>query len=232
MAAAVEAGLRIGSLRGWLPPRLLWPLIAHAWRVCVESGGADALRDLLVESSVPLAQPGPVERACALTSLAERGRLGGASDVVAWGAAVVAWQAIGNLPWLVYALMRQGSAGLAAGQRGAATAALRRAAQLARQLGAEPLSAQLNSVANRGRVEIWPDEGGAPSASPQGLTAREVEVLALLVEGRSNREIAAALFISVKTVSVHVSNILAKLEVPSRGAAAAAAHRLGLVSAV
>ncbi|WP_457323331.1 helix-turn-helix transcriptional regulator [Roseateles sp. P5_E11] len=231
-AAAVEAGHGIGALRGWLPPRLLWPLIAHAWRACIGSGRADALRDLLVESSEHLAQPGPVERACALTSLAERSRLGGGSDAVAWGAAVAAWQEIGNLPWLAYALMRQGSAWLAAGQRGAAIAALRRAALFARQLGAEPLSAQLATVAGRGRVELWPDEGGAPPASPQGLTAREVEVLALLVEGRSNREIAAALFISVKTASVHVSNILAKLEVPSRGAAAAAAHRLGLVGAV
>jgi DNA-binding NarL/FixJ family response regulator len=51
-------------------------------------------------------------------------------------------------------------------------------------------------------------------------------VLRLLADGRSNREIAEELFISAKTASVHVSNILAKLGVPSRGAAAATAHRL------
>lgn len=226
-AAAVEAGHRIGSLRGWLPPRLLWPLIAHAWRACAESGRADALRDLLRESSEHLVQPGSVELACALTAQAEQARLGGRPDVGAWGAAVAAWQQVGNLPWLAYALMRQGSALLAAGDRGEATVTLRRAAQIARQLGAEPLSGQLATVASRGRVELWPDEG-VPSASLQGLTVREVEVLKLVVQGRSNREIAAALFITVKTASVHVSNILAKLEVPSRGAAAAAAHRLGL----
>ena len=53
-------------------------------------------------------------------------------------------------------------------------------------------------------------------------------MLELIAAGRSNREIAAELFISAKTASVHVSNILAKLEVATRGAAAAAAHQLRL----
>ena len=61
-----------------------------------------------------------------------------------------------------------------------------------------------------------------------GLTARELEVLRLVAIGRSNRDIAAELFISAKTASVHVSNILAKLGVGSRGEAAATAYRLGL----
>jgi DNA-binding CsgD family transcriptional regulator len=61
-----------------------------------------------------------------------------------------------------------------------------------------------------------------------GLTPRELEVLGLLVAGRSNRQIAAQLFISGKTVSVHVTNILAKLGVHSRLEAAARARELGL----
>ena len=60
-----------------------------------------------------------------------------------------------------------------------------------------------------------------------GLTEREREVLLLLAAGRSNPEIAKALFISAKTASVHVSNILAKLGVSGRVEAAAVAHRLG-----
>ena len=60
-----------------------------------------------------------------------------------------------------------------------------------------------------------------------GLTDREREVLALLAAGRSNPEIARALFISAKTASVHVSNIMAKLGVSRRVEAAAIAHRLG-----
>jgi DNA-binding CsgD family transcriptional regulator len=62
-----------------------------------------------------------------------------------------------------------------------------------------------------------------------GLTVRELDVLRLVAAGRSNREIADELFISVKTASVHVSNILAKLGVRGRGEAAATAHRLRLL---
>ena len=78
--------------------------------------------------------------------------------------------------------------------------------------------------------------GAAPAAQPPppdelarfGLTEREREVLALLAAGRSNPEIGRALFISTKTASVHVSNILAKLGVSGRVEAAAVAHRLGV----
>jgi DNA-binding NarL/FixJ family response regulator len=61
------------------------------------------------------------------------------------------------------------------------------------------------------------------------LTPRELEVLALVGEGLTNREIGAELFISDKTASVHMSRILAKLSVPNR--AAAAAHHLGVTRA-
>jgi DNA-binding NarL/FixJ family response regulator len=74
----------------------------------------------------------------------------------------------------------------------------------------------------RGRVE----PGGA---APFGLTERELEVLRLVAVGRSNRDIAAELFISPKTASVHVSNILGKLGVSSRGEAAATAHQRHLL---
>ena len=65
--------------------------------------------------------------------------------------------------------------------------------------------------------------------TPFGLTDRELEVLALIAAGRSNGEIAGSLFISRKTASVHVSNILGKLGVAGRVEAAGVAHRLGLV---
>jgi DNA-binding CsgD family transcriptional regulator len=62
-----------------------------------------------------------------------------------------------------------------------------------------------------------------------GLTDREREVLLLVAAGHSNPEIAKALFISAKTASVHVSNILAKLGVSGRVEAAAVVHRLGVI---
>lgn len=79
--------------------------------------------------------------------------------------------------------------------------------------------------------------GATPQAAPEapgldrlGLTDRELTVLGLVAEGQTNREIGAALFISEKTASVHVSRILAKLGVRSRVESATAAHRLGLAA--
>ena len=68
----------------------------------------------------------------------------------------------------------------------------------------------------------------ATRANPAGLTARQLDVLALLADGLSNADIAARLVISPKTADHHVSAILAKLEVRSRGEAAVVARRLGV----
>src|SRR5215212_4049196 len=72
-------------------------------------------------------------------------------------------------------------------------------------------------------------DGPAPAAGAGPLTPREREVAALLAEGCSNGEIARRLYISTKTASVHVSNILAKLAMTSRAEVAAWAVRSGLV---
>jgi DNA-binding NarL/FixJ family response regulator len=69
----------------------------------------------------------------------------------------------------------------------------------------------------------------APAATRYGLTSRELEVLRLVVAGRSDRDIAETLFISRHTAMKHVANILGKLGVPSRTAAAALAHQEGLI---
>ena len=68
----------------------------------------------------------------------------------------------------------------------------------------------------------------SPADDPFGLTAREREVLVLVAAGRTNRQIGEQLFMSEKTASVHVSRILAKLEVSTRGEAGSVAHKLGL----
>jgi DNA-binding CsgD family transcriptional regulator/tetratricopeptide (TPR) repeat protein len=226
--SALIACRAIESLRGRLGPRELWPVITSAWRVCVNATEAEAVRLTLVESMEHLAEPGPAERAFALMCRAERSSRSRRGDAKAWTAAVAAWDALGCPHPLAYALLRQGAASMDSGNRGHATAALRRAAGLARRLAAAPLEAQIAVVARRARVDLWPENKEAGSAPPMGLTRRELEVLRLVSEGRSNREIAGDLFITAKTASVHVSNILTKLHVSSRGAAAAAALRLGL----
>jgi DNA-binding NarL/FixJ family response regulator len=98
------------------------------------------------------------------------------------------------------------------------------AAKAATHLGARPLREALDDLARRARIGTTAHHGG----HELGLTAREREVLRLLAAGRSNREIASVLFIAPKTASVHVSNILAKLNASSRTEAAAIAHREGL----
>jgi DNA-binding NarL/FixJ family response regulator len=115
---------------------------------------------------------------------------------------------------------------LAAGEREQAAVAARVAYQTAIRLGAKPLQGALEAVARRGRLDLG---AGLPAErGSAGLTPQELEVLRLLVEGRSNRQIAEQLFISGKTVSVHVTSILAKLGVHSRLEAAARARELGL----
>ncbi len=94
------------------------------------------------------------------------------------------------------------------------------ARETARSLGAQPLLDELRALGSA------PTRADGPSDT---LTARETEILALVAEGRSNGEIGKQLFISAKTVSVHVSNILAKLGASGRTEAAAIAHRRGLL---
>ncbi len=128
---------------------------------------------------------------------------------------------------------------------------------IARELGARPLLRELETLATRALItvpgpppsanghEAASDEGsgigrgealvsalvGAPAVkrgNAFGLSGREREVLALIAQGRTNREIGERLFISEKTVGVHVGNVLSKMRVSGRVEAATVAIRLGL----
>jgi DNA-binding CsgD family transcriptional regulator len=159
-----------------------------------------------------------------------------ADDSATWRRAVdAAVSAEGPVHVAVYARYRLGAALLAEGDRAGATSALRVAAEVADRLGAGLLRQAVADLARRGRVAlVEPVPGGAerpPAPRNLGLTPRELEVLRLVAAGRSNRLIGEQLFISTKTASVHVSNILAKLGVTGRGEAAALAHRERLFDA-
>jgi DNA-binding CsgD family transcriptional regulator len=162
---------------------------------------------------------------CHATAEAEWTRLQGHSDPKAWQTAVAAFS-YGHVYAVARCQWRLAEALLGAGDRQQATPAARAAHETAAKLRAAPLQAALEALARRGRLDLG--AGIAADRPLAGLTPREVEVLRLLVEGRSNRQIAEQLFISGKTASVHVTNILAKLGVHSRLEAAATARRLGL----
>lgn len=193
----------------------------------------------------PGRHPLPVGRALAPMVSAELERLAqvcGEQLADAWATAAAPWHALGQPLPEAYARWREAEALVLAkhpGQR--SVGAVRTAWTLARDLGAEALVGEVVRLAGWGRVDL-PDtgpQGGRvevvlPAQAPTpalGLTTRELEVLGALVGGSTNREIADALFISVKTASVHVSNILRKLDVSSREEAARVGHRLGLTPA-
>ena len=161
---------------------------------------------------------------------AEWGRANGRNDPQAWRAVVDAFG-----PGFVYETARSrwrlAEALAEAGDRSAARAEWRLASRAADQLRAAPLMAALADLGRRARLagtDKAASDVGAGAGPLASLTGREREVLRLLAAGHSNKEIGSELFISPKTASVHVSNILAKLHAASRTEAAAIAHRDGL----
>ena len=187
-------------------------------------------------SNSPSLQAGiPVVASNLLLARAEQSRLEGRSDPERWRAAAVALERLAYPFEAAYASFRHAEALLASRpHHKQAEDVLRPAHQTAVALGAAPLQREIELLAQRGRLRLQDhaDTAQAPAApslvASLGLTRREAEVLVLLAEGRTNRQIGQALFITEKTASLHVSHILAKLGVAGRGEAAAVAHRLGL----
>jgi DNA-binding CsgD family transcriptional regulator/tetratricopeptide (TPR) repeat protein len=162
---------------------------------------------------------------------AEAERAQGEPRPAAWSEAAATWDRLERPPLAAYCRWRQAEALVAAGaSRTEASGPLRQAHAVAARIGAKPLAAQLDLLAQRARLELASPDAGSPDQKQGldeilGLTPREAEVLALVARGYTNREIAAALVISVRTAGVHVSHILRKLGAPNRLEAAAIAHR-------
>jgi DNA-binding CsgD family transcriptional regulator len=170
-------------------------------------------------------------------SRAELSRAKNNSDATLWGRAADAWEGLNRPHRAAYARWRQAEALLAASDgRSLAAPILRRAAEQAVQH--VPLAAAIADLARRARIDLTPRPTATTSAATVAesrpgtfsLTDRELTVLRLLADGKTNAEIGAALFMSGKTASVHVTHILRKFGVTTRVQAAAVAERAGLLT--
>ncbi|WP_305852995.1 AAA family ATPase [Georgenia sp. TF02-10] len=207
---------RILRSPGRQSPARLWQtayLSAAAWRA--RAGRTAAERDLLSAqtAAIPAALVAPTWRPLVAAELTD--------DATTWRAALDdPAVAAGPAQLRPLAAIRLAESLLRDGDRAAAAELLAEAAGSAGRMGFRVFVRRAEDVLDRAGL-AGPRRR---SSDPTELTAREREVLARLAEGRSNGEIAAELFISTKTASVHVSNILAKLQVSTRGEAAALAH--------
>ena len=166
---------------------------------------------------------------------AELTRIRGERDLAAWTTAANRFRAIGEVYPAAYADFRAAEALALAGARQAEISPpLRAAYGVAVDVGSPPFLDEVVALARRIGVKLddRDDERDRGATAEVGLTEREFEVLRLLADGRTNRQIGDELFITPKTASVHVSRILMKLGVANRAEAAAAAHRMGLARRV
>jgi DNA-binding CsgD family transcriptional regulator/tetratricopeptide (TPR) repeat protein len=214
-----------------------------AENAAVRAGLALARRaaDAMVNGKPQAGEIGPEALAWKLRVDAETARLRGDHDPARWRAVHDAFgygepyrQAYAS--WrCAEALLAGGAAAVAgreqaagpSGSREEAAEQLRAAAAIADRLGAAPLRAAVAKLARRGRILLAGD-GELP---PDTLTQREHSVLTLVADGRTNRQIGQELFISEKTVSVHLSRVMAKLGAGSRTEAVSAAFARGLLAA-
>jgi DNA-binding CsgD family transcriptional regulator len=177
----------------------------------------------------------PADAAAHLASwLAELARSRADSPIAAYETAAAEWDRLSRPHLAAYCRWRQAQALLAdrTTARADVAAVLRLAGRQARQHA--PLAAAIDALARRARLDLHdrttPTTSAPAAAPPFGLTERELAVLRLVAEGQTNSQIGATLFITRKTASVHVSNILRKLNVTTRVQAATVAQRAGLLA--
>jgi DNA-binding CsgD family transcriptional regulator/tetratricopeptide (TPR) repeat protein len=200
-----------------------------------ESRARERADTLLERARLAAASGGPVEEAELALAEAEYARATGENAEKLWVAAAERWEGLARPYPVAYARWREAEALMEDRDRDGAACAASAALDGARRLGSAWLAEEVVSLAARARLQLGDKAAAAatPAAEepedPFGLTARERDVLALVAAGATNREIGERLHMAEKTASVHVSRILAKLNVRSRTEAAAVAHRQGLV---
>ena len=222
-----------GTEEGGRLVKLLWgALMVEAEAAERRAGDAEAAATLRARLAGAVTRPGQWAEGPRYAALAEAEltRIERTPDPGAWLAAAAGFDEIA-LPWpAAYARLRAAEAFVAAGDRAGAAAPLAAVLEAAERMEAAPLAEAAGALARRARLRIDAPEPEPEPPAPLGLTPREHEVLLLVAEGHTNREIGELLFMSEKTASVHVSRILAKLGVGGRVEAAAVAHRLGLTA--
>ncbi|MDT7785665.1 MAG: hypothetical protein QOF58_4084 [Pseudonocardiales bacterium] len=226
------AGIRIGAIgiaaHAEIAAKARRKRDAEAEKKAVEEGHklAEHVR-LTAENGKPRAGVlGPEGRAWLARALAEESRLGGSGDPGLWQQAVDEF-AYGVVFEQALCRWRLAEALLGADRREEAAEQLRQADEVATRLKAVPLAEAIASCAKRARITLRADE---PAREHVDLfTPRERDVLALVAAGRTNREVGEELYISEKTVSVHLSRIMAKLGASRRAEAVAIAYDRGLL---
>lgn len=240
--AQSETGLPPGTQRYSLPLlHTVASIEADARGLPAMEAGRPAILERVRRHLKQLPTLVPVWTAYGVLVEAELARAEGVDTPDHWGRAAEAFAPLQRPYELAQVRHRWAEAILvASGERAPAAQLLRAAHTVASHLGARPLAESIELLAGRARValagageEAAQDEVSEPGPAVDaigsfGLTSREQEVHQLVAAGYTNRRIAEELYISPKTASVHVSNILAKLSVSSRGEAAALAHRLRL----
>jgi DNA-binding CsgD family transcriptional regulator len=231
MAARAHLDVALGGVqdRFYTPP--LYSLAVRVEADAAEPDGERAARllaelEALVDDGAP-----PDALAHVALARAERSRVAGRPAPERWAAAAAAFDALSEPFPAAYARRHEAEARLiAGGERTSALHALASAHAAAEELGARPLVVAVEALARRARLELASAPAPlVPDGDQSGLTTREIEVLRLLADGLTNREIAGRLFISQKTVAAHMAHIYGKLGVHSRVEAAGRAQRLGVL---
>ena len=213
----------------------VWELLVHGAAVEADAHGLPALEQgreaalgLIREAAAGQTKSIPLFEAWSLLLDAESARAERSDSPEQWLAVAEAMRVSEYLYPRAVALRRAADALAAAGRREEAAVAAAEALALAERQGDTLLARTVQQLIERARLQPTAEDPAEPDQALFGLTPRELDVLRLVAQGWTNRQIAEELYISPKTASVHVSNILAKLEVSTRGEAAALTHRLHL----